>query len=103
MPNSSLFAALARRSGVETPETPCIAQVSPAGVRQNVKSFQKLGISETPFTPETPPASDARDDEYLRAAFDERAGFLEFDFYLSRSEAERIAAYEIYGAVFTKS
>lgn len=110
MPNLAGFAALARKAGVPrvprvplpepkpvTPVTPSFPEGVTARVTEKNNINQILADLVTPVTPVTPQNDDAWTDEDWQAAYDERAGILEYVEGLPRAEAERLARVQVFG------
>lgn len=95
MPNLAGFTAFARKVGV----VPLVPQAPEAwGTErgtENIVTLQSLR-EPVPRVPPVPLQNDvAWDEEDWQAAFDERAGILEYDGGWPRPEAERLAREEI--------
>ncbi len=97
MPNLDRFADLARKLGVVAPVAP--AQNS-GDTHESLKyphTTQALSQTVAPVAPVASCRDKDWSEEDWQAAFDERAGILEFDEGLPRTVAEKLASEQVFG------
>ena len=94
MPDLSRFAAFANRAGAVSPACSTCSTVAPGQVLQeNTNKNNDVSL----VAPVAPRNGDGWIDEDWQAAYDERAGILEFMEGLPRAEAERLAKEQVFG------
>jgi len=90
------FAAFARKVGV-VPHVPQPPQTWGTGSEPGNSEYIQDVINPVPHVPHVPPQSaEGWDEEDWQAAFDERAGILEYDEGLTRAEAEALAREQVF-------
>lgn len=94
MPDLSRFASFGRGVCV-APVAPAAASGATEGDSHITKQFQYYSRFVAPVAPVAPRNDDAWSDEDWRAAFDERAGILEYDEGMPRAEAEQLARQQV--------
>lgn len=98
MPSLSGFAAFARKVGAVPLVPPFPSDWGTGRATTKAQSEQLLSVPVPPV-PHVPLENDKGWDEAdWQAAFDERAGILEYDEGLPRAEAERLAREQVFGA-----
>lgn len=94
MPNLDRFADMARKVGVVAPVAPARSSGDTDDSVKCTKTCQSLSQSVAPVARINNEGWDKVD---WQAAFDERAGILEFDEGLPRAIAERFAREQVFG------
>ncbi len=100
MPNLDRFADLARKVGVVAPVAPVRSSGDTDDSVKYTQTCHTLSQSVAPVAPVAPVArtnNEGWDKVDWQAAFEERAGILEFDEGLPRVVAERLAREQVFG------
>lgn len=109
MPDFAGFASFARKVGAPhapppRPQPEPVAPVSPVlpegdtpRATEKTEQDQSLRKLVAPVSLVSPQNDDGWTDEDWQAAYDERAGILEYDEGLPRAEAERLAREQVFG------
>ncbi len=97
MKSLARFQDIARKAGVVTLVTPVPNQGVTEVNGNKAYPTQLLSLSVTHVTSVTPEISNGWVQEDWQAAFDERAGILEYDEGVPRCDAERLARDQILG------
>lgn len=97
MPNLASFAAFARKVGA-VPHVPQAASAWGTEKKAQKNVIEQSLREAVPHVPHVPRENDdAWTDEDWQAAYDERAGILEYDEGLPRAEAEKLARQQVFG------
>ncbi len=97
MPNLDRFADLARKVGVVAPVAPVRSSGDTDDSVKYTQTCHTLSQSVAPVAPVARTNNEGWDKVDWQAAFEERAGILEFDEGLPRVVAERLAREQVFG------
>jgi hypothetical protein len=102
MPNLGRFSDFARKVGVVAPVAPAQNSGDTHESVKYPKTTQALSQSVAPLAPVASCRDNDWSEEDWQAAFEERAGILEFDEGLPRPVAERLAREQVFGPVTSR-
>jgi hypothetical protein len=97
MPNLGRFSDFARKVGVVAPVAPAQNSGDTHESVKYPKTTQALSQSVAPLAPVASCRDNDWSEEDWQAAFDERAGILDFDEGLPRTVAEKLASEQVFG------